>query len=102
SPSPTAHPPRPTLFPYTTLFRSVQPLEDCGCARARRTRGSGRRIRDRNFPDRNRRNCVAHPTGSTTDESIPAAEPAHRRTVSEWNRASAAHVFHPLVLVFRN
>src|SRR3712207_8750306 len=34
-------PPRSTLFPYTTLFRSRRPREDCGPSRSRRTATSG-------------------------------------------------------------
>src|SRR5205814_9231577 len=38
-------PPRSTLFPYTTLFRSVWPDEAVGRLRSRRCRAAGRRGR---------------------------------------------------------
>src|SRR3712207_6998315 len=34
-------PPRSTLFPYTTLFRSAAEREECGRARRRAARGDG-------------------------------------------------------------
>src|SRR5689334_24567841 len=60
------HPPRSTLFPYTTLFRSARrelrpPREprrrSAGCTRRRSTTGLGVRARRRNPRGRRRQRC---------------------------------------------
>src|SRR5205085_10916463 len=55
-----ARPPRPTLFPYTTLFRSPDPLHPEGWEREKdaRLRGRDERVLKRP-PSSNRHRCTA-------------------------------------------
>src|SRR3712207_714989 len=72
-------PPRSTLFPYTTLFRSPGRGGDCAEARAaavsRLTPRSGRRVRKRLQGWRFRVRRHARPRGAAGPASLPSRRP---------------------------
>src|SRR5205823_8249589 len=53
-------PPLSTLFPYTTLFRSIHNVAGCGGKGYRRSGCAGRFSRDRRRATHRRRGCVPH------------------------------------------
>src|SRR2546427_9330185 len=60
-------PPRSTLFPYTTLFRSERPRAPAACARGEHAQQA--------LPDRGRRHAraVVEPDARAQVEHVPAA-----------------------------
>src|ERR1035441_7244432 len=73
-------PPRSTLFPYTTLFRSLLVLDVAGCGEQRGDQQSGRQVSGRN--------CHREETVLAQDGNLPGAAKGDGQP--NWDGARAA------------